>query len=226
MKKLILKIATFQDLLLVKTLESGEKMINISKTLKNCLCIYQQSDMFPYVGNDLWVRESIANKLQKVIDNLKKRYPYLFLKVVYGFRHPEIQEFYFTRRKTILKLVNPDIDDNSLNELANTMTAHPETAGHPTGGAVDVTICNGNNELDMGTAISDFSDAEKIRTYCNYLNDEQKANRKILHDLMIAEEFAPYYGEWWHFSYGDKEWAFFYEKPCAIYGQINFRIDS
>ena len=221
-----LKIATFKDLLLVRTLESGEKMINISNTLKNCICIYQQSDMFLYVGNDLWVRESVANKLQKIADNLKKSYPELFLKVVYGFRHPEIQEFYFIRRKNSLKLVNKNMGEETLNELVNTMTAYPETAGHPTGGAVDITICTENNELDMGTRISDFSDPEKIKTYCDYLNNEQKRNRKILHDLMVSEEFAPYYGEWWHFSFGDKEWAFFYSKPCAIYGKIDFRIDS
>lgn len=26
-------------------------------------------------------------------------------------------------------------------------------------------------------------------------------------------------GEWWHFSYGDKEWAYADKMPDALYGQ-------
>lgn len=37
--------------------------------------------------------------------------------------------------------------------------------------------------------------------------DQQKENRFLLQDLMLLVGFAPYYGEWWHFSYGDREWA-------------------
>ncbi len=31
--------------------------------------------------------------------------------------------------------------------------------------------------------------------------------------------FAPYYWEYWHFSYWDKERAFYYNKQKAIYNQ-------
>ncbi|MDR3125675.1 MAG: hypothetical protein LBU20_01195 [Candidatus Nomurabacteria bacterium] len=27
---------------------------------------------------------------------------------------------------------------------------------------------------------------------------------------MMSQGFAPYDGEWWHFSYGDREWAAWY----------------
>lgn len=75
----------------------------------------------------------------------------------------------------------------------------------------------------MGTGISDFSDIEKVKTHYYYLTNQQKENRKLLHDLMILENFAPYYGEWWHFSYGDKEWAWFYNKKNALYKKIFFK---
>ena len=38
---------------------------------------------------------------------------------------------------------------------------------------------------------------------------------------MLEEGFAPYDGEWWHFSFGDKEWAFYYKKDKALFNQIN-----
>jgi hypothetical protein len=47
-----------------------------------------------------------------------------------------------------------------------------------------------------------------------------RANRKMLRDAMMAEGFAPYDGEWWHFCYGDKEWAFYYKKDKALYNQV------
>jgi D-alanyl-D-alanine dipeptidase len=37
---------------------------------------------------------------------------------------------------------------------------------------------------------------------------------------MTSVGFAPFDGEWWHFSYGDREWAYFYKKKNALYGQI------
>lgn len=218
-----LRIATYKDLLLVDSIESSERMVNISVELEDCICIYQQDDMLPYVGHDLWVREGVAIRLKMIIKKLKLINPDYRLKIVYGFRHPEIQSFYFNRRKNNLRKINLDMSEDELNELTNTMTAYPETAGHPTGGAVDVTITTEYGDLDMGTGISDFSDPEKVKTYCDYLTPDQKNNRKLLHDLIVGASFAPYYGEWWHFSYGDKEWAWFYKEPNAIYKQINFR---
>ncbi|MFA6089629.1 MAG: M15 family metallopeptidase [Candidatus Woesearchaeota archaeon] len=220
-----LKIAEYWDLLNIVVVESNEKMVNISKMLKNCICIYIQNDMIPYLGKDIWVRESIALKLQIISDKLNIIYPAYILKIVYGYRHPNVQEFYFSRRKKQVLLENSHLDEDCINEMVNTMTAYPETAGHPTGGAVDITLClKDGREIDMGTKISDFSNKEKVYTHYPDLTNLQKFNRSILHDFMVKEDFAPYYGEWWHFSYGDKEWAFFYDKPNAIYNKIDFHI--
>ena len=49
---------------------------------------------------------------------------------------------------------------------------------------------------------------------------EQRSNRGLLQDAMVAAGFAPFYGEWWHFSYGDREWAAFYYRPAALYGPV------
>ena len=218
-----IKISKYKDLLNIKTIDNGEKMVNLSKLYKDLVCKYQQQDMINYLGEDIWVRQTVANKLQKISDSLKKIKPEYRLKIVYGFRHPEIQKLYFEKRKENLYINNSNINEDDLNEMTNSMTAFPETAGHPTGGAVDVTITTNLGDLDMGTNISDFNDIEKIKTYSKNINAEQKLNRKILHDLMIKEDFAPFYGEWWHFSYGDKEWAWFYDKRNAHYDQINFQ---
>jgi len=222
MKKQKLKIASYQDRLLQKVLESNEEMVNISETLKNIICIHENSDMQKYTGQNIWVRKSVAFKLEKASGKLSRLSPNFKLKVVFGFRHPEVQKFYFERRKKLLRQNNSSLSEEELEELADTMSANPKVAGHPTGGAVDITITTQDSDLDMGTRISDFTDAEKIKTFSGNISETQKKNRKLLHDIMTSVGFAPYYGEWWHFSYGDREWTFFYNQPCAIYDQINF----
>ena len=86
-------------------------------------------------------------------------------------------------------------------EQAHKFIAEPTVAGHPTGGAVDV-----------------YFEGMKIEfKNCEY-NPQNKKQYK-LRMLMMERGFAPFDGEWWHFSYGDKEWAVYYNKPNAIYEQ-------
>ena len=116
--------------------------------------------------------------------------------------------------------------DNELDllEYIHEKIAVPEVSGHPTGGAVDIIIYNSDTKkyLNFGSDVLDYS-----TTQCYYYNenisDEAILNRKMLRNLMIEQEFAPYDGEWWHFSYGDKEWAFFYKKEKALYNQMKIK---
>lgn len=55
-----------------------------------------------------------------------------------------------------------------------------------------------------------------------YISATAKQNRLMLRKLMMDTGFAPFDVEWWHYSYGDKEWAKYYAKPVAIYEQIEF----
>lgn len=36
---------------------------------------------------------------------------------------------------------------------------------------------------------------------------------------MVEAGFAAFSGEWWHFSYGDREWAAIWNKAAALYQQ-------
>lgn len=218
------KIAKYKDLLCISVIDNGEKLINISKNLTDCICVCHKPDMKKYTGDEVWVRESIANKLKKISEKLKNKKSNYLLKIVYGYRHIDVQKDYFKKRRDFLKIQNPTFSKEKLDELTHSEVAHPSVAGHPTGGAIDITIfdLNQNRDLDMGTSIADFSNEEKIKTFYKKLTKKQKENRLLLHDLMKSENFAPFYGEWWHFSYGDKEWAWFYNKNNALYNQIIF----
>ena len=93
-------------------------------------------------------------------------------------------------------------------------------AGHPTGGAVDLTLAINGREIPMGGKIADFSQPELLPTFSSLVTSEQAYWRLLLHDAMVAEGFAPFYGEWWHYSFGDREWAAFYGQSKTLYAPI------
>lgn len=215
-------ILTYDDLAKIAPGTSDEKLADVRAYDKSIVAQYNKLDMKSYTGDTILVRDSVAQKLAAVNQALQARG--YTLKVVYGYRSLAVQEKYFTKRKQELAAEQPDMSDKDLNNYTHQFVAVPDVAGHPTGGAVDLTVLGGNGqELDMGTAIADYTDPEKIQTFGPGLLQTQQANRQLLHDLMTAQEFAPFYGEWWHFSYGDKEWAAFYNKKTALYGAITYK---
>jgi len=210
------RILGYDDLVAVAPGSSPEALVDVRKYDPAIVARYDKPDMLPYTGETILVRDTLARKLTTINGALQDG---MHLKAVYGFRHPAIQNSYFSRRKEELRKKGPQLSEQKLDERTHAFVAIPEVAGHPTGGAIDITIVDKNgNELDMGTRIADYSEPEKIRTFTDGLTDIQKHNRALLHDVMVAQGFAPFYGEWWHFSYGDREWAAFYNKKTALYG--------
>ena len=55
------------------------------------------------------------------------------------------------------------------------------------------------------------------------ITEEQRENRLLLRRVMKEQDFAPFDGEWWHFSHGDREWAALSAAPLAKYQQIDIQ---
>ncbi len=74
-----------------------------------------------------------------------------------------------------------------------------QRSGHSRGSTVDLTLVSlpGNQELDMGTPFDFLSPRAGSR---GSITPEQRANRKILSDVMRRHGFIPYEKEWWHFT--------------------------
>ena len=213
-------ILTYDEMASVKPGNSQEPLVSVCKYDSSIIAEHEQSDMQAYTGESILVRNTVAKKLAEVNKQLRNANN-LRLRIVYGFRHPKVQEKYFRERKAALQRDNPEMPEYKLIRLVHDFIAVPDVAGHPMGAAVDLTIVDrDNNPVDMGNKISDYSNPDIIKTFAK-VTPEQASYRKVLHDAMIAQGFAPFYGEWWHFSYGDREWAAFYGKKAAIYGTIN-----
>jgi len=130
----------------------------------------------------------------------------------------------FEAAKQRLSLQFSDLEGKRLLARTHKDIATPEVAGHPTGGAVDLQIIRDGRPLDFGSRIWEFQ--PDSFTFSPFMNKEGWKNRQLLRSAMINVGFAPFDGEWWHFSYGDKEWAKYYDKPAAMYEQVNFNVLS
>lgn len=214
-------ILQYQDLIGIPVVESGEPMVIVQNEAPEIVCRYEKKDMIPYLGNDFSLRAGTVERLRKAAGRLQELRPGAKLRLAYGYRHPDVQSSYFEQRKREVAERSPGISDDQLVSKTHLLTASPDVAGHPTGGAIDVTIDGPDGPFDMGSGIADFASG-KIETFAEGLTPVQSENRELLRDVLLASGFAPFDGEWWHFSYGDREWAAYYGNPHAIYDQVRF----
>lgn len=166
-------------------------------------------------GKQIFVRERVLEKLTQAADLLASHDPDMMLEVVSGYRPLYIQMQLFETCKSKLR---DKYSGDDLLEAAHQYIAVPEVAGHPTGGAVDVQILHKGEPLDFGTKIWEFT--EDSMTFSPFVSKAAWNSRQLLRRIMITAGFAPFDGEWWHYSYGDKEWAKYYDKRFALYDPI------
>jgi len=168
---------------------------------------------YPFVRQQVWNRLLQAAKVLQTIEKNSA------LRIWYAYRPLTIQTEWFNEHCAKIQTKFPLLSQFELTEKAHQFVAAPDVAGHPTGAAIDLTISRDGKELDMGCMYLDF-DSERLPVFCDGLTGQQKDNRSLLRKVMMENDFAPFNGEWWHFSYGDKEWAAFWGKSCALFDVV------
>lgn len=164
-------------------------------------------------GDVVHVRKGVANRLLKAADYLQDVNPDYLLDVVSGYRSLEGQRRLYAEQYASIKQAHPNLSENELVERCHQFIAHPEVAGHPTGGAVDVRIVSRDRQqpLDFGSDIWDFSERSHFGN--DRISYNAYFNRNMLRSVMLLAGFVPFSPEWWHFSFGDREWAFWKDEP-------------
>jgi zinc D-Ala-D-Ala dipeptidase len=110
-----------------------------------------------------------------------------------------------------IKMVSPTINfDGSFN-----------VPPHATGGALDVYLLDAAGKpLDMGIHPKDWlSDETGVLslTASQFISPEAQKNRALMAKVLTALGFVNYPTEYWHWSYGDKYWAYMQQQPAALY---------
>lgn len=215
-------IATRDQRLSVRFSENNEPMVKANKYDPGIVVKPAMPDMWPVTGDDIYVRNTVAKMLFRVNETLRPAGFYLI--VGYGYRTPDIQEKYWEASKKQVKEKHPDWTEKDIEDEADKYAADPRVAGHITGGCVDVSIGPGEDPEKMGVTLDDITaDADRIKTFGKKLTGQQMSNRMVLFQAMTKAGFMPFFGEYWHFMYGDREWAYFSGLDESLYGNINFR---
>lgn len=167
-----------------------------------------------------FVRETVANMLlraQQLLGPIK-------LLIIEGHRPITLQKVYFDEYYDNLKGKYPQWSHEKLYQAASTYVSPPEIVPpHSTGGAIDLTLTNAAGvELNMGVPVNASPEESNNRCYtlASDISDQAKANRQLLINAMSSVGFVNFPSEFWHWSYGDKYWAYHMRKPHSLYGTV------
>lgn len=168
----------------------------------------------------VYVRSELLKKIEASAKSLADPYR---LVIRAGHRPIAVQKRLLKECAADYKRDNPGVSDEEALEHARDFVSDPDITlpPHVCGAAVDVEIIDTSTGkyLDFGTAIGE--DNEKSFLYYSDLTEEQKANRLMLVKAMLDAGLASCMTEWWHFSYGDQLWAWFYGEENSLYSPID-----
>ena len=154
------------------------------------------------------VRSGLRDRLLEAEASLP---PGVHLLLVEGYRPPAVQLQQFTAYADLLRVRYPDWPPEQVRREASRFISPPEVAPHCTGGAIDLTLCADDGvELDMGTEVnaSPVASADRCYTASPDIPAEAAHNRRLLTTALAAVGLINYPTEWWHWSFGDRYWAY------------------
>lgn len=142
------------------------------------------------------------------------------LLLIEGYRPVDLQRRYFDDHAARLARGHPDWDAVRVRREASAYVSPVDVAPHCTGGAVDLSLCTADGELDLGTEVNATPEdsAEACFTASTTVDEAAAGNRHLLIAAMGSAGFVNYPTEWWHWSFGDRYWAYGSAAPAAVYG--------
>lgn len=205
-------------ILAIHDIECGQPLIPIELSPRLLLPSSLHTQVYGIHDSQcLLVRDEVLTKLRVALTNLPEKYGFVLIE---GYRGYDTQKQLLIDEMARLSLLEHRVTEEQLRNIASRFVSDPDVySPHVTGGALDLAIVDREtgDYLDMGNVFE--RNASAAMEYPD-LTEEQIANRKLLSDAMTAAGFVNYPTEWWHWSYGDKLWAYVTGNNAAIYGPI------
>lgn len=177
-----------------------------------------------------YIRKGVYDRLLSAADRLPSGYKFVLLDV---WRSNKAQQSLVDILKRQLSQLYPELSEPALMKRVLVTVAPPshdleKPSPHNTGGAVDLSIVDEQGEpLAFGTDFDDHTEKARTSYYEEQLEngrtltpDEELYlnNRRLLFGLMTDAGFTNYTDEWWHFDYGNQNWAWKSNADHAVYG--------
>jgi D-alanyl-D-alanine dipeptidase len=163
-----------------------------------------------------WLREGVADRLVRASAALPDG---LGLLVWDGYRTLETQAALYRGYLDELVMVHADWPADALEDAAARYVTPPRPdpgspPPHLTGGAVDLTLADGDGRpLDLGTPFDAFV-PEAGALALEGADCPARELRRTLFWTMASHGFTAYVEEWWHFDHGDQFWGAVCGRPA------------
>lgn len=163
------------------------------------------------------LREQVRARLEHALTLLPNS---LGLEIIAAYRSVELPHRLFANRERKVRRLNPGLSEEEVYARTTEFVSDPTVySPHTTGGAVDVVLIDRQGRpLDLG----ELRHNSRAWTDSEAIPPEQRGNRRLLIEAMSGAGFVNYPREWWHWSYGDRYWAYTTGAPHAIYDHIAY----
>lgn len=196
------------------TVDNGEPLIDIT-TVPAVAVDMSRTGVQQLSSNPFQVRSGVADRLAQAQACLPDGYQ---LQVKEAWRPIWVQERLWKQSLDQLRTSRPGLTGEELRRQNTRFTAPPDSAPpHSTGGAVDLVLLHHGEYADMGWGFNEPGDGSRT---AYRVADQARRNRDILAHAMDQAGFINYPAEWWHWSFGDRYWAFQTSHESAHYGPL------
>jgi D-alanyl-D-alanine dipeptidase len=192
--------------------DNGEPLIDV-RLITALAADQSRADIQQLSDNPFHVRASVAEKLTRAQAALPDGYQ---LQVKEGWRPIWVQQRLWNLHLDQLQASRPDLTPEQARRENARFVAPPGIAPpHSTGGAVDVALVHDGRTADMGWGFNQPGDGSRTAAP---VAKAARRHRDILASAMDGSGFINYPAEWWHWSYGDRYWAFQTGHGTTLYG--------
>ncbi|STZ76458.1 M15 family metallopeptidase [Bergeriella denitrificans] len=213
----------WDDLAAIPIQENGEPLAELEPHERLRLRPAYFSDGIPGAVNHILLRESVIARLMQALELLPARYG---MEVLDGWRPVAVQEALRDdfRRKIMQR--HPEFSETEIAATLDQFVANPHNRAmpppHSTGGSVDLTLFDTETglALDMGTAFDEPSRKSHSAALEALPHSPAQDYRRMLVHIMRQAGFSNIPTEWWHFDYGNQNWAFYTRQTHALYGMV------
>lgn len=199
----------------------NEELIEVKESDKIKICMQYPKLNMKYAIDKCYLRKEVKEKLEVATNYLPDGYSFLILDAYRPFKLQE--ELYYKYYDQIVKEFNlNNLSKEEKERIINKYVSIPIkdrklAPAHTTGGAIDITLLKNGKEVNMGAEFDEFTN-RATTNYYKGKNETIDNNRKILYNVMIKAGFTNLDSEFWHYDYGDKNWAEKNNEAIKYYG--------
>lgn len=205
--------------------ENQEQLIDLKNQKE---IVFGPSPEIPNNPDYTKMRKSVYDRLLRAQALLPKGYKFCLYE---AYRSLALQEHLFSGKYDQVKKLHPAWAHEHIFQEATKLVAplvnldgSKNTPPHSTGWAIDVYLLDeAGIPIDMGIHPRDWMDdldGHLSQTNSKKISLKAQYHRKIMGDALTEAGFVNYPTEYWHWSFGDRYWAYHSGCSLAIYGSI------